>query len=359
MKTLFNKFVLIVCCFFTIHNENFDIMSVVALLTIISASSICQYGYKNKISLVSECVYIFLCFIHPCFIYYLPVLIYDIMQDKRYYFFIPLFIMTIYQWNKIEPWQFALILAISVISIVLQNRTYLWEKLQRELIETRDTSAELTMLLTEKNKHLRDNQDYEIYLATLKERNRIAREIHDNVGHLLSRSILQTGALKIVSKDETQKKNLEGLSETLNSAMTTIRNSVHDLHDDSVDLESTLKEAIKPLEENGIKTKTDFDFSKDLPNNIKFSFISIVKESISNIIKHSSCDTVIITLFEHPTFYQLIVEDNGKCSNIINYNGMGLLNIRERIESMGGLIQIDSNEKGFRIFITLRKPEGV
>lgn len=47
------------------------------------------------------------------------------------------------------------------------------------------------------------NQDYEIYLATLKERNRIAREIHDNVGHMLTRSILQLGALSVINKDET------------------------------------------------------------------------------------------------------------------------------------------------------------
>lgn len=40
-------------------------------------------------------------------------------------------------------------------------------------------------------------------LATLNERNRIAREIHDNVGHLLSRSLLQVGALQVVNRDET------------------------------------------------------------------------------------------------------------------------------------------------------------
>ena len=49
---------------------------------------------------------------------------------------------------------------------------------------------------------MRQNQDYEIHLATLKERNRIAREIHDNVGHLLSRSLLQTGALQVMNHDK-------------------------------------------------------------------------------------------------------------------------------------------------------------
>ncbi len=53
-----------------------------------------------------------------------------------------------------------------------------------------DSSEERTLLLSQKNKALQEKQDYEIYNATLKERNRIAREIHDNVGHVLSRSIL-------------------------------------------------------------------------------------------------------------------------------------------------------------------------
>jgi signal transduction histidine kinase len=60
------------------------------------------------------------------------------------------------------------------------------EKFNIPLFEETWTVVELEM----------EKQDYEIYLATLRERNRIAREIHDNVGHMLSRSILQIGALK-------------------------------------------------------------------------------------------------------------------------------------------------------------------
>ena len=64
----------------------------------------------------------------------------------------------------------------------------------RELKRTRDDSRERDLLLSQKNKALLEKQDYEIYNATLKERNRIAREIHDNVGHVLSKFILMLGA---------------------------------------------------------------------------------------------------------------------------------------------------------------------
>ena len=94
-----------------------------------------------------------------------------------------------------------------------------------------------------KNRMLVEKQDYEIYAATLKERNRIAREIHDNVGHLLSRSILITGAAKALNASDTLSPVLDNLDHSLNQAMTSIRSSVHDLHDESLNL----KEAAESL----------------------------------------------------------------------------------------------------------------
>ncbi|MGC7323280.1 histidine kinase dimerization/phosphoacceptor domain-containing protein, partial [Mycobacteroides abscessus subsp. massiliense] len=65
---------------------------------------------------------------------------------------------------------------------------------------------------------------------------RIAREIHDSVGHLLSSSLLQVGALLAVNKNEKTRGNLVALKETLTNAMNSIRSSVHDLYDESIDL---------------------------------------------------------------------------------------------------------------------------
>lgn len=92
-----------------------------------------------------------------------------------------------------------------------------------------------------KNKALAEKQNSEIYAATLRERNRIAREIHDNVGHVLSRTILLTGAARAINKDQNLDSLLKGLDNSLNSAMDSIRSSVHDLHDDAVNLQETIK----------------------------------------------------------------------------------------------------------------------
>ena len=75
-------------------------------------------------------------------------------------------------------------------------------KYKKLLNMTRDDSKELEKMLEEKNKRLMSEQDQQVHLATLAERNRIAREIHDNVGHLLSRAILLLGAISTVNTDD-------------------------------------------------------------------------------------------------------------------------------------------------------------
>ena len=76
-----------------------------------------------------------------------------------------------------------------VIAGLFQYQTRRYDRLDEKFRRTRDDSVEKNLLLREKNQSILEKQDYEIYTATLRERNRIAREIHDNVGHMLSRSI--------------------------------------------------------------------------------------------------------------------------------------------------------------------------
>ena len=94
------------------------------------------------------------------------------------------------------------IVILCVFSIHIYNLTDNFEMLIDKSRRYRDDSTEINLLLKEKNKNLLINQNYEINNATLTERNRIAREIHDNVGHMLSRAIMITGAIKVVNKNE-------------------------------------------------------------------------------------------------------------------------------------------------------------
>lgn len=159
-----------------------------------------------------------------------------------------------------------------------------------------------------------EKQNYEIYTATLKERNRIAREIHDNVGHLLSRSILITGAAKAVSSSEAVSPLLDSLDISLNQAMTSIRTSVHDLHDESVNLRESVEGLISEFQ--FCPVSLDYDMGLEIPREIKYCFISIVKEALSNMVRHSNATGAHIVMREHPALYQLCIEDNGNLQKI-------------------------------------------
>lgn len=253
-----------------------------------------------------------------------------------------------------------------ILAFFLWSHTRQYEILTRNFRQSRDDSEEHALLLSEKNKALLEKQDYEIYAATLRERNRIAREIHDNVGHVLSRSILMTAAYKTINKNEALDPLLGNLEESLNGAMNSIRSSVHDLHDDAVNLEDAIKGLVKDF--TFCPVTLTYDMSRQVPREVKYSLISITKEGLSNVMRHSNADSVNILLREHPALYQLCIEDNGTLGSKIPdiqtdadsnkmetvSGGMGLSNIRDRVKALGGTVQI-TQEKGFRIFVTIPK----
>ena len=234
------------------------------------------------------------------------------------------------------------------------------DKLASSLQKTRDDSTELTLLLQDKNRSLRDKQDYEIYAATLKERNRIAREIHDNVGHLLSRAILITGAMKMTNQISSLQEPFESLDSSLGEAMDSIRKSVHDLHDDAVDLEKALEEIIADF--SFCSVDFSYHLSKTIAREVKYNVIAIVKEALNNVMKHSNAKLVQLTVSESEDLYQVMIEDNGTTispntpTNPLNIEtrGIGLINMTERVKKLHGTI-IFYSQNGFRIYIKLPK----
>ncbi len=300
---------------------------------------------------------------------FLPVVLYNML-----YFYSPVYIGAggiIVACEAPAFWEYyglekeMLIVAGLAAAVLLYGRTRRLNELEQEYKRARDDSRELTLMLEKKNQDLLEKQDTEVYLATLKERNRIAREIHDNVGHMLSRSILMVGALKTVNQAEDLKVPMEQLDQTLNEAMTNVRQSVHDLHDESVNL----KEVMESLAEEFTfcPVQLTYDMGYDIPKEIKYSFIAITKEALNNVMRHSNANKVKILTREHPGLYQLIIEDNGTSDERIQpdgdreenteSSGIGIENMKKRVRMLGGTMQIQK-ENGFRIFITVPKNEG-
>lgn len=247
-----------------------------------------------------------------------------------------------------------IIASFTAISIILYEKMMTYKN---QLHRTRDDSIELEEILKNKNKALLMEQDQQVHLATLAERNRIAREIHDNVGHLLSRAILLLGAISTVNKDEKIAPQLKMLSDTLDESMEKMRSSVHDLHDDSIDLEKNITEILNELK--GFTVNTELDLDENLPTDVKLSIIGILKEAVTNIIKHSNGNIVSVILHQNFSFCTISITDNGTLSleqkqkiSIEDYDGIGLTNIKNRAKSLGGEAYFYIND-GFTVFARL------
>ena len=249
------------------------------------------------------------------------------------------------------------VVLLMAFAILLSYFTELLLGYQMKLHSMRDASMEHDMLMEQMNHQLIEKQNAQIYNATLKERNRIAREIHDNVGHMITRSILQVGAIGVINTDEKLKEPIADLKSTLDTAMDSMRKSVHDLYDESVDLRQALAK-LKPTD-SAFAFSLEYDCEDDVSRDVKYAFIAIAKEAVNNAVKHSNGDEIRIIVREHPAFYQLEIMDNGTSVDERSLSGetgdgIGIKNIKERVAAIGGTMRIKADD-GFRIFVTLMK----
>lgn len=327
-----------------------SIYSVILFLSALAFSLVLSLWKHDILTLFVLIVYLGCCWQHLIFLVYAPLLSYDIYHAKqRWKGGICLLIPLCFLPQSLQFCPFVLIG--ESIAFLMKERQERYAYLNTIYREQRDASKELSILLEEKHHDLLMRQDYEIRLATMNERNRIAREIHDNVGHLLSSSLLQIGAIKAIYGVQEPLLNLE---QTLNEAMSSVRNSVHDLHEDALDLSMEIQKLLDALPI--ANTKLEYELSMTLQREVKYQLLAIIKEALHNIVKHANATQVSITLREHPSFLQLIIQDNGTKQQQEHEPGIGLHNMEQRVSSFHGHMNINQ-EHGFQIFITLPKEE--
>lgn len=357
MDEIIDKLLLLGLGIFLLYGREQTVLSVTAWLLAVIFAAFGFYFQNRKVFYVLFAGLCVLAVFFPMVLLFFPVFLYDALRVKLYWVIGAGAVLCMFYPVSGDLRDWILWGMTLVLSVVLQYKTQRKIFYQEELIRIRDSSTELNLVLEEKNRSLMEKQDYEIYSATLRERNRIAREIHDNVGHMLSRSLLQIGALLTLEKEGMVHEQLESMKETLNQAMNSIRESVHDLHDDSLDLRQAVEEALKVLRED-YEVTFDYDMSDHIPGRVKYCFAATVKEAVSNIIKHSNGDSVQIMFREHPGFYQLSIQDNGTVNQVDFDNGIGLKNMKDRVDTLHGTFRIRT-DSGFLIFISIQKTEEV
>ena len=352
MKKLIDKLIILIICLALYVPSVNNIYMIVPILIAIILSSALSYLENERINVTVFVAYLVTCFFMPNLAFFIPLICYDVVFVKIKGMWLLSFLPLITNYIQIPLSLKILTASFIFVSYVLKHRTASLINMEKDYYNLRDNTKEISLKLEKQNKELLEKQDYEINLATLTERNRIARDIHDNVGHLLSRSILLIGALLTINKDESTKENLKLIKDTLSEAMDSIRSSVHNLHEKSVDLQTEIQKLVDNFK--FCRIKLYYNVETNIEKNIKHCFIAVTKEALSNIIKHSNATKVLVTIHEHPGFYQLVIQDNGSNCNYNSENGIGIKNINDRVNSVGGNLNI-STDKGFRIFISIPK----
>ena len=333
-----------------------EVIEVLPFILCTITAGLIFYVDHSLIKLLALFTYIALSIYEREYIIFIPVVLYVFIEEETWKWAILAILPYLLHLDQLihVPSKVFISFLLGLMAVLLKRKHNQHIQLKKELIEKTDAMRELDLNLNEKNRALMAHQDDEIHYATLKERNRIAREIHDHVGHQLSRVLLQIGAQLTLNPADPA---LLSMKDTLDSAMDNLRNSVHDLHDTSIELETQLRQITAQFEKCPVRITMHLD---TVPSaKIKIALVAILKESLSNVNKHSNATEVKISLIEHPSFFQFIILDNGNASHAFvrdefHHRGIGLKNIEQRVAELKGRFLIRTQD-GFELFITLPK----
>jgi signal transduction histidine kinase len=260
--------------------------------------------------------------------------------------------------NMVQPLainqQLGLVLLVSVL--ILGISTIFMQMAVNAIIQEFESRQKLAVA----NAQLREYALRIEELATVQERNRIARDIHDSVGHALTVSNLHLeAALKLWQTDPEEATEFLMEAKQLGSnALKEVRQSIATLRVDPL-VGLSLPEAIANLVEefkrsSGVLTILEINLQSTIKNEIKVAIYRIIQESLTNICKHASATEVKIKI-QIETTLMLIIQDNGQGFKINqNTTGFGLQSMCDRALAVGGNLNIETTPNGgCKIIVTV------
>lgn len=183
------------------------------------------------------------------------------------------------------------------------------------------------------------------------ERKRVAAELHDNLGSSLAAINWYLYGMDKSTLSEKEQNIYDQVHEMIGSAYKEVRNLSHNLLPKELEQEGLAKalQRLKTKLNDNKKIRFEFEVTgieKRLDRKIEFELYSIILELTNNILKHSGA--TLATLLLKKTDNQLIVNvsDDGKGINSADTEGVGLSNVRGRVESMRGRLHVETREVG-------------
>jgi len=252
-----------------------------------------------------------------------------------------------------------------ILSIALLDRLKIFkeekENAQAELIKQLEVlnqykekvNEELEIKVEEKSRELIEKQREvrkALILGEEQERKRVAQELHDGMGSLLSTLRLNAEAIDLSEKklNEKEQNAYANVIELIDRACTELRAISHDMLPIGLDqfgIGKTLEMLIRKINSTGeLKINLDvFDMDKRFSKDTELAIYRIIMELINNIMKHAKATQASIQLVNRDDMLSILVEDNGiGLDKSKALHGIGLVSIQTRVEALNGEMNIDT-----------------
>lgn len=205
------------------------------------------------------------------------------------------------------------------------------------------------------------------------ERRRIARELHDETSQVLAAMAMGLESGARATLDLSARRRLEDASKLAARSLNEIKRLIMDLRPsvlDDLGLQAALEWcADRTLRQNGVAVRCEFSgLEARLPSEVETTLFRCAQEAMTNIARHSQAESVLLQCYRRGAAVALEIEDCGRGfdtaaldAHHARARGFGLLGIRERVELLGGKLQIESAvEQGTRIalVVPIRKEPG-
>ncbi len=242
---------------------------------------------------------------------------------------------------------FILFLMIYIANEVQEN-----ERMTQELIMVHQVNHELENYVAVSEK-----------IAEDKERKRLAREIHDTLGHALTGIAAGVDACiaMIDINPEATKKQLMVISKVVRQGIVDVRNSLNKLRPGALE-QHGFKGAIENMIEeftsvSDLTISLDYRLDKvDFENTKEDILFRVIQESVTNAVRHGDATHIDISLYIEDNSLYLKIQDNGQGCEEIHY-GFGLKQMKERLGMINGKVAYDGHH-GFLTIVTIPLQEG-
>ncbi len=204
-----------------------------------------------------------------------------------------------------------------------------------------------------------------LILSQEEERQRIARELHDDIGQRLSLVTSEIHVLRqqLSGNSRVQLASIEDLSTMLDSLVSDVQGLSHRLHSSKLQhlgIASALRDLCAQITRSGLRVEVGLDEEfEPVPRDVALCLYRVAQEALANALKHSGASHADVTLLKTAKEYCMDINDSGKGFDVnAPLDGLGLISMRERLTSLQGHFSLRSLPgQGTRITVRIPRED--